>query len=215
MTLDPMDGPTRTDGAVLAQPPAPCAGRGWSVIGGMLVTTALFATGCATEARSLANQAPPDAVSYSSVEAPAASPSAASSTVYSPAAQQYLMLVTALDAVGTAGWKQLTLEISGKDYAAVINDEIAATQRFDAGLEQYSWPPGAAADVMSLSAAARDVIVDDETIARFTATEVHPDADAIDATVGKAEKRLLACNAAVRNDLGLPPAATPGALATR
>jgi hypothetical protein len=96
-----------------------------------------------------------------------------------------------------------------------MNDEVAATQRFDAGLEQYSWPPAAVADVASLSVAAQDVVVDDETVVRFTATEVHPDADAIDATVGKAEKRLLACSAAVRKDLGLPPASAPAAIATR
>src|SRR5450631_1280904 len=115
----------------------------------MLATTGLFATGCATEARSLANQASPDAAAFSSVEAPSASPPTASSTVYSPAAQHYLVLVTALDAVGTAGRKQLTLGISGKDYAAMIDEEIAATQRFDAELEQYSWPLDVEADVAS------------------------------------------------------------------
>jgi hypothetical protein len=77
--------------------------QGRCLIAGMLVTTGLFAIGCATEARSLANQASPDAVAFPSVDAPAVSPPASSSTVYSPAAQQYLVLVTALDAVGAAG----------------------------------------------------------------------------------------------------------------
>jgi len=200
---------------VSAQPPAPCARPGRGVIAAMLAATGLFATGCATDTRSLANQAPPNPVASSSVEAPSVSPAASSSTVYSPAAQHYLVLATALDAVGTAGRKQLTLGISGKDYAAMIDEQIGATQRFNAELEQYSWPPNAEADVVSLSVAAQDVIVDDETIARFAAAEVHPDADAVDATVGKAEKQLLACNAAVRKDLGLPPASAPGAVATR
>jgi hypothetical protein len=114
------------DGAVSAPAPAPCAQRGLSVIAGMLVATSLFATGCSTEAHSLVDPTSPHAV-VSSVEAPAVSPAVASSTGYSPAARQYLVLATALDSVGTAGSEQLTLEISGKDYAAVINDEIAAT----------------------------------------------------------------------------------------
>jgi hypothetical protein len=120
-----------------------------------------------------------------------------------------LALVTTLDTAGAAAREHLSLSMTGVAYASLVDAARVATKQFQDGLEKVSWPANAATDIASLISATQAVIADDQAIASTVVREQHPDPSAVDSTVGADERRLIASSAAVRADLGLPPASPP------